>query len=98
MVEHAPPEDLSALNGEVTPVLEALNDIEAKASGRQEVLDRTAPLAQDYQDALQALADLVQRMEDKVATRRAFGPEPEKVSEEIADIKVGEKVHVDRGA
>ena len=88
LVQNAAPEDRNDLNSEVDHVKGTLNDIDEKVTKRQEVLDQAAPLAENYHDALQELSALVVEMEKKLATRRAFGPEPEKITDEIAEIKV----------
>ena len=67
---------------------EALNSIVTRTADRRKILEDVEPLAKDYHSALQALAEVIAEVENKLNTQRAFGAEPEKVTEEIQEVKV----------
>lgn len=68
---------------------EALNSIVTRTADRRRILENVEPLAKEYHDALQTLAEVIAEVENKLHTQRAFGAEPEKIEEEIEEIKVG---------
>ena len=67
---------------------EALNSIVDRTADRRRSLENVAPLADEYYDALQHLSEVISKVENKLNTQRAFGAEPEKIQEEIEEIKV----------
>lgn len=67
---------------------EALNSIVDMTADRRRNLENVLPLADEYHEDLQKLAEVISKVEDKLNTQRAFGAEPENIKEEIEEIKV----------
>jgi len=88
LVQNAHPDDKEDLSREVHHVTEALNSIVTRVADWRQILENVEPLAQEYHDALQTLAEVIADVENKLNTQRAFGAEPEKIQEEIEEVKV----------
>ncbi len=67
---------------------EALNSIVDRTADRRRNLENVLPLADEYHDDLQKLAEVISKVEDKLNKQRAFGAEPKNIKEEIEEIKV----------
>ena len=67
---------------------EALNSIVTRTADRRRILEAAEPLAEKYHNTLQILAEVIAEVESKLNTQRAFGAEPEKINEEIEEVKV----------
>lgn len=89
LVQNAQPGDKEDLLREVNHVTEALNSIVTRTADRRRILEAAEPLAEKYHNTLQMLAEVITEVESKLNTQRAFGAEPEKINEEIEEVKVG---------
>ena len=67
---------------------EALSSIVDMTADRRRTLENVLPLADEYYNDLEKLAQVISKVEDQLNTQRAFGAEPESIKEEIEDIKV----------
>ena len=88
LVQNAQPDDREDLSTEIEHVNEALNSIVIRTADRRRILETAEPLAKDYHENLLMLAEVIDEVENKLKSQRAFGAEPQKVNEEIEDIKV----------
>ena len=88
LVQNAQPGDKEDLTREVNHVTEALNSIVTRTADRRKALETAEPLAGDYHNTLEMLAEVISEVENKLNTQRAFGAEPEKINEEIEEVKV----------
>lgn len=87
-MQNAQPGDKEDLTREVNHVTEAFNSIVTRTADRRKALETAEPLARDYPNTLQMLAEVIAEVENKLNTQRAFGAEPEKINEEIEEVKV----------
>ena len=66
----------------------ALKSIFAETADRRSILEDVEPLAKDYHSALQALGQLLNKVEHRLNIQRAFGAEPDRITEELDEVKV----------
>lgn len=88
LVQNAQPGDKEDLSREIHHVTEALSSIVDMSADRRRTLENVLPLADEYYDDLEKLAQVISKVEDMLNTQRAFGAEPENIKEEIEEIKV----------
>lgn len=88
LVQNAQPGDKEDLSREIHHVTEALSSIVDVSADRRRTLENVLPLADEYYDDLEKLAQVISKVEDMLNTQRAFGAEPENIKEEIEEIKV----------
>lgn len=88
LVQNAQPGDKQDLSREIHHVTEALSSIVNMTADRRRTLENVLPLADEYYNDLEKLAQVISKVEDQLNTQRAFGAEPESIKEEIEEIKV----------
>lgn len=88
LVQNAQPGDKEDLSREIHHVTEALSSIVDVSADRRRTLENVLPLADEYYDDLEKLAQVISKVEDMLNTQRAFGAESENIKEEIEEIKV----------
>ena len=88
LVQNAQPDQKVDLLREIAHVNAALNTIVSTTADRRRTLETAEPLAKDYHDNLQMLAEVIAEVENKLKNQRAFGAEPKKIDEEAEEIKV----------
>lgn len=88
LVQNAQPDQKVDLSREIAHVNAALNTIVSTTADRRRTLETAEPLAKDYHDNLQMLAEVIAEVENKLKNQRAFGAEPKKIDEEAEEIKV----------
>lgn len=88
LVQNAQPGDQQDLSREIHHVNEALSSIVHMTADRRRTLENVLPLADEYYNDLEKLAQVISKVEDQLNTQRAFGAEPGSIKEEIEEIKV----------
>ena len=88
LVQNAQPGDKQDLSREIHHVTEALSSIVNMTADRRRTLENVLPLADEYYNDLEKLAQVISKVEHQLNTQRAFGAEPESIKEEIEEIKV----------
>lgn len=87
-MQNAHPSDEGDLSREVNQVNKALNSIFAETADRRKILEDVEQLAKDYHSALQALGEVLNKVEHRLRIQRAFGAEPDRITEELEEVKV----------
>lgn len=88
LVQKAPPEDRKHLEREVNHVIGAWDDINDQLKVRQQKEEEVKEEVEKYEKAKADLANIVDRLEKKFEEHKAFADEPQKIKQELQDIKV----------